>query len=89
MQPGVAGTGGRLVFIEVPTLVDKPPRDGDWSTEVKFDGWRVQIIIEQGGARFFTRRGHDWTDRLKIVARAAAEELKLQSAIIDGERISA
>ena len=42
--------GGRLGFIEpmMPTLVDTPPRDGDWSTEVKFDGWRVQIIIDQG-----------------------------------------
>ena len=81
--------GGRLGFIEpmMPTLVDTPPRDGDWSTEVKFDGWRVQIILEQGGARVFTRRGHDWTDRLKIVAGAAAQELKLKSAIIDGELV--
>ena len=81
--------GGRLGFIDpmIPTLVDTPPRDGDWSTEVKFDGWRVQVIIEQGGARVFTRRGHDWTDRLKIVAGAAAEELKLKSAIIDGELV--
>jgi hypothetical protein len=64
-----------------------PPREGDWSTEVKFDGWRCQIIIDQGDARVFTRRGHDWTDRLKIVAGAASEELKLKSAIIDGELV--
>ena len=48
---------GRLGFIEpmMPTLVDTPPREGDWSTEMKFDGWRVQIILEQGGVRVFTR----------------------------------
>jgi bifunctional non-homologous end joining protein LigD len=82
--------GGRLGFIEpmMPTLVDKPPREGDWSTEVKFDGWRVQIIIDEGSARVFTRRGHDWTDRLKTIAGAASEELKLTTAIIDGERLS-
>jgi bifunctional non-homologous end joining protein LigD len=81
--------GGRLGFIEplVLTLVDTPPRDGDWSTEVKFDGWHAQIIIEQGGARVFTRPGHDWTDTLKIVAGATAEELKLKSAIIDDELV--
>ena len=45
----------RLGFIErmMPTLVDTPPA-GDWSTEVKFDGWRIQIIIGQGDVRVFT-----------------------------------
>ncbi|HET9534573.1 MAG TPA: ATP-dependent DNA ligase, partial [Mesorhizobium sp.] len=77
----------RLGFIErmMPTLVDTPPA-GDWSTEVKFDGWRVQIIIGQGDVRVFTRRGH-WTDRLEIVTGAAAKELKLKSASIDGELV--
>ena len=32
------------------------------------------------GARVFTR-GYDWIDRQKIVADAAAEELKLKSAM--------
>ena len=50
----------RLAFIEpmMPTLVDKPPASGDWSTEVKFDGWRCQLAIDSGGVRVFTRRGH-------------------------------
>jgi bifunctional non-homologous end joining protein LigD len=36
---------------------DKPPGNSDWSTEVKFDGWRGQIVIDGAGARVFTRRG--------------------------------
>ncbi len=72
----------------MPTLVDKPPSgNGDWLTEVKFDGWRCQIVIDGGGVRVFTRRGSDWTDRLKIIAEAAASELKVKSAIIDGELV--
>ena len=81
--------GDRLRFIEpmMPTLVDKPPSgNGDWLTEVKFDGWRCQIIID-GGVRVFTRRGFDWTDKLRIIADAAAAEIRVTSAIIDGELV--
>ena len=85
-----------MKFIEpmMPTLVDKPPAKGDWSVEVKFDGWRCQIVIDENGARVFTRRGHDWTVGLKIIADAALNELiqmngmkKVRSAIIDGELV--
>ena len=86
----------RLSFIEpmMPTLVDKPPVQGEWSVEVKFDGWRCQLVIDADGARVFTRGGHDWTVRLKIIADAATNELvqmngmkKVKSAIIDGELV--
>ncbi len=84
-----SNSGERLTFTEpmMPTLVANPPATGEWSTEAKFDGWRCQIVIDQGGIGVFTRRGHDWTDRLGIVAKAAAEELNLKSAIIDGELV--
>jgi len=61
----------------MPTLVEKPPSGDDWSTEVKLDGWRCQIVIDAAGIRVFTRRGHDWTDKLWIIANAAADELTL------------
>ena len=77
-----------MKFIEpmIPTLVDKPPDAGEWLTEVKFDGWRCQIHIENGKVRVFTRRGHDWTDKLKPIADAAAK-LDASAAIIDGELV--
>jgi len=86
----------RLRFIEpmMPTLVDKPPVQGDWSVEVKFDGWRCQLVIGSDGARVFTRGGHDWTVRLQVIADAATNELvqmngmkKVKSAVIDGELV--
>ena len=77
----------RLAFIAPMTLVDIPPKKGDWLTEVKFDGWRCQIVIDASGVRVFTRRGFDWTDKLKIIAEAAAAEIRVTSAIIDGELV--
>ena len=80
--------GGRLGFVEpmMPTLVDAPPARGDWSTEAKFDGWRIQIIIEDSSVRVFTRRGHDWTGKLRPIADAVAG-LRTDAAIIDGELV--
>jgi bifunctional non-homologous end joining protein LigD len=53
----------RLEFIPplMPTLVEEPPQGDGWIHEVKFDGYRSQIILKHGRGRIFTRRGHDWT----------------------------
>ncbi|WP_338101578.1 ATP-dependent DNA ligase [Mesorhizobium tianshanense] len=70
-----------------PKLVAKPPAGGDWSHEVKFDGYRSQIIIDEAGVRIFTRRGLDWTAKYRDLAVAAASLEGLESAIVDGEVI--
>ncbi|MBZ9709468.1 ATP-dependent DNA ligase [Mesorhizobium sp. ESP7-2] len=78
----------RLKFIDplMPTLVEKPPEGEGWIHEVKFDGYRSQIIKDDGGVRIFTRRGLDWTAKYRDLAKAAAD-LDVESAIIDGEII--
>ena len=50
-----------LEFTEpiLPTLVDDPPEGGDWIREVKFDGYRSQLVKEFDRARIFTRNGFD------------------------------
>ncbi|MEI9401673.1 hypothetical protein [Mesorhizobium argentiipisi] len=63
------------------TLVDKPPEGDGWIHEVKFDGYRSQIVRDAEGVRIFTRRGLDWTAKYRDLVRAAGE----LSAIIDGE----
>lgn len=70
----------------LPNLVAKPPEGGDWIHEVKFDGYRSQIVIDTGGVRIFTRRGLDWTAKYRDLATAAAS-LGLERAIVDGEII--
>lgn len=78
----------RLKFIEplMPTLVDKPPEGDGWIHEVKFDGYRSQIIIDDAEVRILTRRGLDWTAKYRDLVETA-RGLNVRSAIIDGEII--
>lgn len=73
-------------FIEpaLASSIGKPPAGDRWVHEVKFDGYRVQLHIHASSIKIYTRNGHDWTDRFKIVANDAWH-LNVQSAIIDGE----
>ena len=70
----------------LPTLVDRPPVGSEWLHEIKWDGYRVSVYIEDGKATIRTRNGHDWTKRFPTIA-AAASKLKVRSAVIDGEAV--
>lgn len=63
-------------------LVDQPPSGANWVHEVKFDGYRMQLRVEGGKAKLFTRKGLDWTGKFAAIAKVAA---KLPDCIIDGE----
>jgi DNA ligase D-like protein (predicted ligase) len=78
----------RLRFIEfmLPTLVEQPPEGDNWIHEIKYDGYRTELLIEQGKAKAFTRRGFNWSEKYPTIVKAAAE-LPVKSAIIDGEAI--
>jgi ATP-dependent DNA ligase len=71
---------GRLAFIPamMPTVVDKPPKGEGWTHEVKFDGYRTQLIIDPKGARFFTRRGFDWTAKYRTAGRKRSSTLSIR-----------
>lgn len=77
---------------QLATLVDAPPSSGDWTYEIKFDGYRVMVRIdrEAGGkaekVRFFTRNGHDWTDKFSRQVKAL-DKLDVQNAWLDGEAV--
>jgi bifunctional non-homologous end joining protein LigD len=73
-------------FIE-PALaasIDRVPSGERWIHEIKFDGYRVQVHLANEAVRVFTRRGHDWTNRIRKVANDAWH-VKANAAIIDGE----
>ena len=69
---------------ELPTASDRAP--DDWLHEVKHDGYRALLFLENGAAKMTTRRGHDWTSRFRSIARTAVA-LPVASAILDGEVI--
>lgn len=62
--------------------VDRPPPGPGWGHEIKFDGYRLQLRVEKGRATLKTRKGLDWTDKFRAIAREAAA---LPDGLYDGE----
>src|SRR3982750_587865 len=71
---------------QLATLVDSPPRRGDWSFEIKFDGYRILARVQDGSARLFTRNENDWTDKLVTLAEEMAT-LPMETGWLDGEAV--
>jgi bifunctional non-homologous end joining protein LigD len=75
-----------LAFVppQVPTASPDPPDGDGWIHEIKHDGFRTMIAIENGQGRAFSRSGYDWTARYGPTVNAC-RKLACQSALIDGE----
>jgi bifunctional non-homologous end joining protein LigD len=67
---------------QLATLKAKAPSGDQWLHEIKFDGYRVQVHLNKGKKRVFTRNGLDWTKRFSVIAGAL--DIPGQ-AILDGE----
>ena len=63
----------------------RPPAGKNWVHEIKFDGYRVQIRVENAAPSLRTRKGLDWTSSFGAIAKEAA---RLPNAIIDGEIVA-
>jgi DNA ligase D-like protein (predicted ligase) len=70
----------------LPTSVSEPPSGEGWLHEIKHDGYRTLIVIDDGRVRAFTRNGYDWTERYSRVVACAAQ-IPCGSAILDGEMV--
>ncbi|MDE2229616.1 MAG: DNA ligase D [Alphaproteobacteria bacterium] len=72
----VAGAcrGGLPDFVapQLATLVDAPPKSGDWLHEIKIDGYRAYCRRRGGEVRLLTRTGQDWSDRFQALVPALA-----------------
>ena len=67
------------------TVVERPPAAEGWCHEIKFDGYRVQLRVEDGEAALYTRKGLDWSDKFKSIAKEATS---LADVLIDGEIVA-
>ena len=52
---------------QLATLKAKAPSGEQWLHEIKFDGYRVQVHLNKGKKRVFTRNGLDWTKRFSVI----------------------
>jgi bifunctional non-homologous end joining protein LigD len=77
----------RFIKPHDPVLVEAPPAGGNWLHEVKYDGFRMQLVRDAGRIRAFSKTGRDWTAELTPVVNAAAA-LPYKSFILDGELVA-
>ena len=75
-------------FIEpcLPTNGRVVPSGAQWAHEIKHDGFRFVRWRVGDRVRVFSRRGHDWTDRVLRLA-GALTALQVRSVTIDGEGV--
>jgi ATP-dependent DNA ligase len=54
-------------FVEpcFPTLAARPPSGADWVHEIEHDGYRLIVRRDRDTVRLFTRRGYNWTVRIR------------------------
>jgi bifunctional non-homologous end joining protein LigD len=67
------------------TSVERPPSGNNWVHEIKFDGYRMQLRVENGNVSLKTRKGLDWTAKFGAIATAAGA---LPDCIVDGEIVA-
>jgi bifunctional non-homologous end joining protein LigD len=91
LAPAKSATGKKVSAIPdfvAPQLcisVDRPSDGEGWCHEIKFDGYRVQLRVEDGEATVKTRKGLDWTDKFKTIAKEASA---LPDVLVDGEIVA-
>jgi bifunctional non-homologous end joining protein LigD len=75
-------------FIEpcLPTNASTVPSGPQWAYEITHDGFRFICRRDGDRVRVFSRRGHDWTDRVPFIAKTLAK-LRVTSVTLDGEGV--
>jgi bifunctional non-homologous end joining protein LigD len=70
---------------QLATLVRAPPNAGEWTYELKFDGYRLMARLD-GAPQLLTRSGIDWTAKMPALAGELAA-LGLAGTWLDGEAL--
>jgi bifunctional non-homologous end joining protein LigD len=69
---------------ELALQAETPPVGNGWLHELKLDGYRIQARKDGKKVQLLTRKGLDWTHRMKTIAGLVGE-LPVDKAIFDGE----
>jgi bifunctional non-homologous end joining protein LigD len=70
------------------TLASKPFSDPDWLFEIKWDGFRVQAVVDAGKVRIWTRNLNDAETYFPRLLSPPARWLEADQAIVDGEVVA-
>ncbi len=80
-----AATMPDFIAPQLCATLSRPPASTNWVHEIKFDGYRIQMRVEDGAVTLRTRKGLDWTKKFGAIAKEAAS---VPDAIIDGEIVA-
>jgi bifunctional non-homologous end joining protein LigD len=69
---------------QLATLSTGVPATGDWTFEIKFDGYRLMTRMDKGEPHLITRGGHDWSSKMPHL-REELRSFGLQASWLDGE----
>lgn len=81
-------TGRPPAFIEpMKALLVDEPGPGDWSYEIKFDGFRALAFKHGDNVHLLSRNKKDFVERFPEIADAVAE-LNVKDIVLDGEIVA-
>jgi bifunctional non-homologous end joining protein LigD len=84
-KPLMAREVPKFVEPQLCKLAERPPDRPGWGHEVKLDGYRAQLKVNDGRAVVRTRTGLDWTPRFAAIAKDAEA---LPDCLVDGEVVA-
>jgi bifunctional non-homologous end joining protein LigD len=68
-------------------LAEHPPHDGEWSYEIKFDGFRALALRGGSEVRLLSRNNKDLGGKFPEIMEAVSR-LRVDDAVIDGEIVA-
>jgi bifunctional non-homologous end joining protein LigD len=68
------------------TLREQAPRGEEWLYEIKADGYRAQMHLNEGKVTVYSRTAVNWTTQFARIVQGAVQ-LPARTAIIDGEAV--
>ena len=71
-----------------PRSRSTPFSDPDWLFEIKWDGYRLQAIVDDGKVRTYTRKGLDGSTYFPGLLSSPASWITAGQAIVDGEVVA-
>lgn len=78
-------TSGVKPNAELALLREEIPSESGWIYEIKYDGYRILSIVEDGNVRLLSRNHIDYSDKFETISQALKALSSGRSMILDGE----
>lgn len=73
--------------VELASLATQIPKSNDYLFEIKYDGYRVLIFIEQNKVRIKSRNNIDYTSKFLLFSKTLSNWSNSRAMVLDGEMV--